>query len=94
MVAKCQRNVNRILSAYQARIIKKTKLIDLLVAYETAMKLEIEGQSIYPIFVANELEIGNILIDDYCLKNNPSFAAAKDLLMWKFCQRYQARSRN
>lgn len=84
------RSVNEMLtgfiSACQSKLIMANKLNTLVNAYDSSMKLELTGQSVYPVFADNELEIGNILIDNYCLKNNPGIAHAKEILLWKYCQ--------
>ncbi len=74
-------------SAWQARIIPNVMLPVLVKAYGEAMQLQMKKQSIEPIIAANELEIGNILIDNFCLKENTGIAAARDILVLKTCQR-------
>lgn len=86
------RSVNELLTGFlefqQTKQISFYQLAPLIKAYQQAMKLELSNQSIYPIFENNSLVIGNILIDNFCLKNNQAIPAAKDLLVWKYCQIY------
>lgn len=85
------RGINEMLmgfqSAWQARIIKNVMYPGLIKAFYQAMQLEMQGQSILPIIKNNELEIGNILIQNLCLKNNIDIEACKDVLVLKSCQR-------
>jgi hypothetical protein len=84
------RSVNELLTAfiqaYQVETISLKQLEPLIKAYQQAMKLDLADQSIYPVFEHNELVIGNILVDNFCLKTNQGIPAAKDLLIWKYCQ--------
>jgi hypothetical protein len=86
------RSVNEVLTGFlqfqQAGQISMKQLEPLLKAYQKAMKLSLADQSIYSVFEENELVIGNLLIDNYGLKSNQGISAAKDLLVWKYCQIY------
>jgi hypothetical protein len=88
---KWLRGINEMLtgfiSAYKARLVSAASLSPLVKAYEDGMKAELAGNSILPIISANEPEIGNILIDNFALKNNAGIPAAKDVLVLKLCQR-------
>ncbi|GAC1526537.1 MAG: hypothetical protein NVS3B15_02530 [Sediminibacterium sp.] len=88
---KWLRGINEMLtgfiSAYQAKIIKNVMLPGLVKAYADAMKLEMNGESILPVIAENEIEIGNILVQNYCLKDNPGIPVGKDVLVLKACQR-------
>lgn len=85
------RGINEVLtsfqSAWQAGIIKNVMYPGLIKAFYEAMQLEMQGQSILPVVKNNELEIGNILIQNFCLKTNIGIDAAKDVLVLKSCQR-------
>lgn len=74
-------------SAWQAGLIKNVMYPGLIKAFYEAMQLEMREQSILPIVKNNELEIGNILIQNFCLKNNIGIDSAKDVLVLKTCQR-------
>lgn len=74
-------------SAWQARIIRNIMYPGLIKAFYECMQLELDGKSILPVIEQNELEIGNVLIQNYCLKNNSGIEAAKDVLVLKTCQR-------
>lgn len=74
-------------SAWQAGIIRNVMYPGLIKAFYEAMQLEMQGKSMLPIVEQNELEIGNVLIQNYCLKNNTGIDAAKDVLVLKTCQR-------
>lgn len=86
------RSVNELLTGFlqfqQAKQIGLYQLAPLIKAYQQAMQLALLEKSIYPVFENNSLVIGNILIDNFCLKTNPAIPAAKDLLVWKYCQIY------
>lgn len=86
------RSVNELLTGFlqfqQSKQIHLNELEPLVKAYQQAMKLALLNQSIYPVFENNSLVIGNLLVDNFCLKNNQGTPAAKDLLVWKYCQIY------
>jgi hypothetical protein len=88
---KWLRGVNEMLtsfiSLYRARAIGATLLPSLVKAYDDAMRLDMNGQSIAPIVADNASEIGNILIDNYGLKENKGIPTAKDIIVLKACQR-------
>ena len=46
----------------------------------------IKNYNLQFFFENNDLVIGNLLIDNFCLKTNQGIPAAKDLLVWKYCQ--------
>jgi hypothetical protein len=88
---KWLRGVNEMLtsfiSGYRAGIMKSVLLPSLVKAYDGAMKADLTGGSIAPIVAENEPEIGNILVENYALKENRGMNAAKDVLVLKACQR-------
>lgn len=85
------RGVNDMLSGfiteYRSKNIKGILLGDLIMAYEEAMHAEMQHQSIAGIVYNNELEVGNILIQNFALKDNSGLQESKDLLVLKMCQR-------
>jgi len=88
---KWLRGVNEMLtsfiSLYRAGTIGATLLPSLVKAYDDAMRLDMNGQSIAPIVADNASETGNILIDNYALKENKGIPTAKDIIVLKACQR-------
>jgi hypothetical protein len=78
------RGINEMLTAfissYRARAISPSVLPALLKAYEA-------GNSILPIISKNSIEVDNILIDNFALKNNAGVEPGKDVLVLKACQR-------
>ncbi len=88
---KWLRGINEMLtgfiSLYQAKGIKSVMFPALVKAYHDAMKLEIKGESIVPVIEDNALEVGNVLMDNFALKENAGIAKSKDILVLKACQR-------
>jgi hypothetical protein len=85
-------NLLRDFASYsKLKAIKEIFLGDLILAYEQCMKLQLRQKSIYPIIVANELEVGNILTSNFGLKSNIGLRAAKDELVLKLCRKYPQR---
>lgn len=88
---KWLRGVNEMLagfiSGYRAGTIAPTLLPTLVKAYEDAMKAELSGSSITPIVADNEITVGNLLVENYALKDNRDITRAKDVLVLKACQR-------
>ena len=88
---KWLRGVNEMLtsftSGYRAGVIKGLLLPALVKAYDDAMRIDLSGHSIAGVVADNEPEVGNILVDNYALKENRGIAEAKDILVLKACQR-------
>lgn len=88
---KWLRSINEVLtgfiSAYRTKTISATLLPALIGAYEDAMKAELAGNSILPVIAVNEPEVGNILMDNFGLKENEGLPAAREILVLKACQR-------
>ncbi len=88
---KWLRGINEMLTSYQsgynARIIKSALLPSLVKAYDDAMRIDLSGNSILGVIADNEIEIGNILLENYSLKENKGVPAARDILVLKACQR-------
>lgn len=84
------RGVNEMLTgfiaAYRLKSIAATLLPALVKAYEDAMRAELANQSMLPVIAGNEPEVGNILMDNFALKNNTGIAAGRDILVLKACQ--------
>lgn len=85
------RGINEMLtsfmSGYRAHSLSATMLPPLVKAYEEAMQLQMAHNSILPVINANEPELGQILIENFALKNNQGIAAARDVLVLKLIQR-------
>lgn len=88
---KWLRSINEILtgylSAYRARMITPNLFPALIKAYEEAFRAEMSGNSIFQVIADNEPEVGNILIDNFALKNNAGIPAAREIMVLKACQR-------
>ncbi|SJZ79244.1 hypothetical protein [Sediminibacterium ginsengisoli] len=88
---KWLRGVNEMLqgfiSQYRAKIVKSVTLPALVKAYSDAMKLDIQGKSIATVVSDYELEVGNILLDNFAFKDNVGMRDAKEMLVLKTCQR-------
>ncbi len=88
---KWLRGVNEMLtgfiSAYQAKLMKAGLFPALVKAYDNAMQLELAGNSITQVIADNEIETGNILLDNFALKDNKGIPEARDILVLKACQR-------
>jgi hypothetical protein len=85
------RGINEMLvafsSAYRAHVLSATMLPPLVKAYDDAMQAQLAGNSMLAVITANEPEIGNILIDNFALKDNEGIPAARDVLVLKLIQR-------
>ena len=88
---KWLRSINEVLtgylSSYRARAITSALFPALINAYEEAVKAEFSGHSIYAIIADNEPEVGNILMDNYALKENTGIPAAREVMVLKACQK-------
>ncbi len=88
---KWLRGVNEMLtgfiSGYKAHSFSATLLPPLVKAYDDAMQADMAGRSIIDVIAANEPEIGNLLIDNFALKDNEGVAPARDILVLKAMQR-------
>jgi len=83
--------LNAFVSGYRTKSIKGALLGNLITAYDEAMEAELRKGSIKPIVERNELEVGQLLIENFGLKNNVGVAASKDVLLLKTCYRYPKR---
>lgn len=88
---KWLRSVNEMLrafiSGYKAHVLSATMLPPLVKAYDDAMQADLAGNSILPVIIANEPEIGNILLENFAFKDNEAIPAAKDVMVLKVIQR-------
>lgn len=88
---KWLRGVNEMLtgflSAYRSRSMAPALLPVLAKAYEEAMRADLSGNSILPVIIENSIEVGDILLNNFALRNNEGVAAAGDYLVLKSCQR-------
>ena len=88
---KWLRGVNEMLlgfiGGFRSKVITSSILPGLVNAYDKAMNAELSGNSIEYIMAENSSEIGNILIDNFALKDNIGINASKDILVLKLCQR-------
>jgi hypothetical protein len=75
------------ISGYNARVIKGMLLPSLVKAYDDAMRIDLSGRSIAGVIADHEPEIGNILVENYALKENIGIPEARDVLVLKACQR-------
>lgn len=73
--------------AYRGRVTRHDQLPGLIDGYIEAMHLEQSGNTILPVIVDNELEIGNILVKSFSFQKNPGLSESKDLLVLKECRR-------
>lgn len=83
--------LNAFISGYKAKTIKGILLGDLITGYNDAMELEWQKASIKPIVERYEIEVGQILIDNFALKTNIGVPASQDVLLLKTCYRYPKR---
>lgn len=88
---KWLRGINEMLtnfiSGYRAGAIKGMLLPSLVKAYDDAMRIDLAGHSIEGVIADHEPEIGNILVDNYALKENAGVAKGRDVLVLKAAQR-------
>ena len=75
------------IGGFRSKVITSSILPGLVNAYDKAMNAELSGNSIEYIMAENSSEIGNILIDNFALKDNIGINASKDILVLKICQR-------
>ncbi|GEO09450.1 hypothetical protein [Segetibacter aerophilus] len=78
-------------SSYRNRELKGDQLPDLLNAYEEAMALEKKKQSIKPVLVDNEFEIGDILVKCIAFQKNVGITEGKEVLLLKNSQKHPDR---
>lgn len=93
---KWLRGVNEILTgfikAYQAKQMLPEQYPELINAYDFSLHLEWSGISIEPIIKDSDVEIAQLLMENYGLKENIGLAKSKDILLLKICEKYPART--
>ncbi len=86
------RGINEMLtdfiSGYKSKNIKGALLYNIIKSYDTAMELQMKNESIKPLIENNEMEVGELLIQNLCLKNNISIPISKEILLLKKIKRY------
>jgi hypothetical protein len=82
------------ISGYKARLIKGILLVDLIKGYDEAMELDWKNISIKPVVEKYDFEVGDILTENYALKNNTGVAACADVLLLKRIYRYPNKTMN
>jgi hypothetical protein len=75
-------------SSYRSRNLKGDQLQDLINAYEEAMILEKKKQSIKPVLLENEYEIGDILVKCVAFQKNVGIIEGKEALLLKNSQKH------
>lgn len=92
------RGVNEILTgftnAFQTRSISGEQLPILVNRFDSAMQLQLKGNSFSDIVKESTLEAGTILVANFALQTNRGMALAKDALLVKQCERTPARILN
>jgi len=93
---KWLRGVNEILTgfikAYQAKQIAPEQYTELINAYDFSLHLEWSGVSIEPIVKSSAMEVAQLLMENYGLKDNVGLAKSKDILLLKICEKYPDRT--
>lgn len=79
--------INSYYNYYRFKKLQAVQLIDLWKAFAEAVKLEMNGSSILPVIETNELEIGQLLIDNYAFQKNAGIKPGKDVIVLKSCER-------
>lgn len=75
---------------FRLKQIKPIYLSNLILTYEQAMLLEIANQSITSLIEEQPLAVGNIISNNFALKNNIGLEQAKDVLRFKFLLQNQS----
>ena len=84
--------LNSFVTGYKIKSIKGTQFYNLIVAYNDAMELEWKSQSIQSIIEKNDIEVGEIIISNYGLKNNIGIPSSNDVLLLKKIYKYPRRA--
>lgn len=74
-----------IINAYPLKQIGISQFPTTVLAFKNAMQLELNSQSVFPVFENNELEIDNLLIDNFGIQNNAGIKKSKDIMVLKYC---------
>lgn len=85
------RSINDMLTSYTAackyKYVKGITVADYINAYIQAMQLQRKSLPITPVIQQNELEIGNILLQNFVFQQNIGLNDCKNILIFKLCQR-------
>lgn len=88
---KFLRGLNEVLASFDNSFrykgIKAVELPNLVTAYTTAMKLDIQGESILSVVDNNEIEVGEIISKSYPFQNSPDKGEIYKMLVLKACKR-------
>lgn len=76
------------LTQYQSGKIKGVLLGELINGFDRGMQLELAGNSILPIIRGSDLDVGNILVNNFAFKNDSGLSRAREILVLKYCQRF------
>lgn len=85
------RGVNEILTGFLNNMtlsrLEPTSVLSLLQTYQTAMHLQLNGESIAPLMQFLDLESANLFAENIALATNPGQIAVKDSIIVKQCVR-------
>jgi len=92
------RSINDMLTdftnACKYKVVKGTWVVDYINAYKQAMQLQVKNLPITSVVQQNELEIGNILLQNFAFKQNAGLKDCKDILVYKQYKRNPERAFN
>lgn len=90
------RGINEMLttfiSTYQSKNIEGKLIYQLITSYNVAMQLQWKNESIEQLIQHNEMIVGEMLIDNCCLKNNIGVPFSKEILLLKKIQKFPDRT--
>jgi hypothetical protein len=90
------RGINEMLtdfiSGYKSKNIKGALLYNIIKSYDAAMELQMKNESIKSLIENSEMEVGELLIQNLCLKNNISIPVSKEILSLKKIKRFPNRT--
>lgn len=85
------RSINDMLTdftnACKYKVVKGIMVVDYINAYKQAMQLQIKNLPVTSVVQQNELEIGNILLQNFVFQQNAGVKDCKNILVYKRCQR-------
>ncbi len=79
--------LNGYLTNYRSRRIEAVQLLDLMQNFFEAIELDRKGESILPAVEKSEMELAQLLIDNFAFQKNKGIKAARDVIVLKHCQR-------
>lgn len=79
--------VERFYGGVKARYIQPIQFESALDAFNDAMRAELNGQSILPIIQEHELEVGNLLMENFAFSKNSGLKLGREQLVLKQIQR-------